>query len=206
MECVYHWPRHVRCVRRIARIDSQVLTQWLWLLYALEDLLRDISLACPWNPLIRICCWASVLCDSSIYSLEPTAERHWHRSVWSTWNFEPAISQAWLPCPHLSLDNDDGLWPLVKTKHANQGYKTVSGSRTSNKMYENLRFCSLLILGFSHFKSNHEPLYHIHTHQSVHPFESPFSCLEFGPLTLTLETQAQPANQVLLHQLYKETQ
>lgn len=73
-------------------------------------------------------------------------------------------------------------------------------------MYENLRFCSLLILGFSHFKSNHEPLYHIHTHQSVHPFESPFSCLEFGPLTLTLETQAQPANQVLLHQLYKETQ
>lgn len=71
-------------------------------------------------------------------------------------------------------------------------------------MYEKLCFCSVIILGYSRFKSNYELVYHTDTYESLHPFESPFSCLEFGPLTLTLEAQAQPLNQVPLHQLYKK--
>lgn len=45
---------------------------------------------------------------------------------------------------------------------------------------------------------------HVYTYKSVRPFESPFSCPEFASLTLTLEAQAQPLNQVRLHQLYKQ--
>lgn len=70
-------------------------------------------------------------------------------------------------------------------------------------MYEKFCFCSLVILGYSHFKSNYELIYHIYTYKSVHPIESPFSCLEFGSLTVTVVSQAQPLNQEL-HQLCKE--
>lgn len=160
----------------------------------------------PWTLSSTVGCWASVRFYTSIYSLEPTAERHWLTQVSLKHMFllEPSS-------PRVDWNGDTfaktiiaELLLLVKTTHRNQGCKTVSGSGTANKTYEKLCFCSLVILGFSPFKSNHEPPYHIYTYPSVRPFECPFSCLEFGSLTPTLEAQAQPLNQVRLHQLYKQ--